>query len=67
MSDVPSDRDDFRLADLFSPGDAHADPRSQRPAAEPATRPSVGGAPASFSFTNPLFERPRDPRAAGPR
>ena len=67
MTPLPSDRDDFQVADLFSPGDAHADPRSQLPASEPATRPSVGGAPASFSFTNPLLERPRDPRAAGSR
>lgn len=54
--------DNFRVTDLFSPSDAHADPRSQRPAAEPATRPSAAGVPESFVFVNPLFSSPRDPR-----
>lgn len=66
-SPAPRDEDHHRVTDLFSPNDAHADPRSQRPAAEPATRPSVGGSPASFAFANPLFSTPRDPRANTPR
>lgn len=52
----------FRVTDLFSPNDAHADSRAQRPAAEPATRPSAAGVPDSFVFVNPLFSSPRDPR-----
>ncbi|HLP24132.1 MAG TPA: hypothetical protein VK477_00540 [Acidobacteriota bacterium] len=54
--------DNFRMTDLFSPNDAFAHPRSQAAAAEPATRPSVAGAPDSFVFVNPLFSSPRDPR-----
>jgi len=52
----------FRVTDLFSPNDAHADSRAQRPAAEPATRPAAAGVPDSFVFVNPLFSTPRDPR-----
>lgn len=55
MSTHQASADDFRLVDLFSPGDAFADPRSQAPAVEPATRPSVGGSPESMVFVNPLF------------
>jgi len=57
----------FRVTDLFSPNDAFADPRSQRPAAEPATRPSAAGVPDSFVFVNPLFSTPRDPRPSTQR
>jgi hypothetical protein len=65
MSNSASSRPEetFRVTDLFSPGDAFADPRAQRPAAEPATRPSAAGVPDSFVFVNPLFSSPRDPRA----
>lgn len=65
MNNQPSSHrseENFRVTDLFSPNDAYADPRSQRPAAEPATRPSAAGVPDSFVFVNPLFSSPRDPR-----
>jgi hypothetical protein len=54
---TPTNRsdDNFRVMDLFSPSDPFAHSRSQVPAPESATRPSVAGAPDSFVFTNPLF------------
>ena len=58
----PRSEENFRVTDLFSPQDAFADHRAQRPAVEPATRPSVAGVPDSFVFVNPLFSTPRDPR-----
>jgi hypothetical protein len=54
----------FRVLDLFSPNDAHADPRHQAPAAESATGPAVGGSPESLVFVNPLFAAVRDARDA---
>lgn len=54
----------FRVLDLFSPNDAHAEPRHQAPAASPATDPAVGGPPESFAFVSPLFARVREARDA---
>lgn len=54
----------FQVLDLFSPNDAHADPRHQAPAAPSATTPADGGSPDSLVFVNPLFATIRDARDA---
>ncbi|MBI3885057.1 MAG: hypothetical protein HY302_04930 [Opitutae bacterium] len=64
---APPEPDDFRVVDLFSPGDGVFG----RPAPTGATisdpsRMATADMPASFMFTNPLFERSGPERETKP-
>lgn len=53
-----ADSDDFRIVDLFSPGDdVFGRSTPAHPAATDPSRMATADMPPSFMFTNPLFER----------